>query len=415
MFRDTASNKRIVVWNAAGSAVYAATSFLLLIIVTRVCGSVEAGVYSIGYAIAQLMLTVGVFEATTFFATDAENKFSFEQFLAFKILTCVAMVVVSIFYVASFGYDTHKALVAYSLCAFRLFEALAQFWYSSFQKLERLDLGGFASVWRSVISIAAFAVFLVPTKDVAGGMVCASLAEVAWIVFYDIPRLNRIVKVGRPDFSRKPLVALFLACLPLFIGSFCSTYLGNIPKYAIDAVGTEDMQTIFNVLFMPSFVINLFMIFFIRPTLTKLALLWLHHDTKPFMRIVAKLLGMVVVITAACEVLCAFIGIPILEWFYGIDLSDHWFALLVVLLGGGIMSASNVFYNAMVVIRAQNGVLLGYIVAIIVASLAAQPLVAAMGVTGACWAYVASSVAVTICFAAVFFVAFALKKKAWKE
>ena len=150
MLRTTASNRRIVIWNAAGSAVYALSSFLLLIIVIRVCGEVEGGIFSIGYAIAQLMLTVGVFESTTYFATDAGNRFSYAQYLAFKIVTCALMVAASAVYVLSFGFDAHKAAVASALVAYRLFEALAQYWFAAFQNEERLDLGGFSTVWRSV-------------------------------------------------------------------------------------------------------------------------------------------------------------------------------------------------------------------------------------------------------------------------
>ncbi len=414
MLRETASQKRIVIWNALGSGVYALSSFLLLIIVTRVCGDVEAGVFSIGYAIAQLMLTIGVFESNTFFATDAEGQFSYEQFLAFKLLTCAGMVIASIFYTASFGYDAHKAAVAYALCAFRLVEALSNYWYASFQKLERLDLAGFSTVWRSVISIALFAIVLVASNDVVLALVVATLAEIAWEILYDVPRMNKIVHIKRPDFSPKPLIALFLACLPLFISSFLAAYLSNVCKYAIDAVGTEQMQTIFNILFMPSFVINLFMIFFIRPSLTKLALLWIHHDVKPFLNILAKLLMLVVGITAAVCLACALVGIPILELLYGISLEGYKAPLIVIMVGGGLISAANVFYNGMVVIRAQNGVVVGYALAIVIATFAAKPLIISQGIMGAAWAYVVATLAVAVCFAAIFILALIVKMKNWE-
>ena len=75
----------------------------------------------------------------------------------------------------------------------------------------------------------------------AAALVAAAAVEAAWLACYDVPRLARIVRVGRPDFSLKPLIALFLACLPLFISSFLSTYLGNVGKYAIEAAGTEQI------------------------------------------------------------------------------------------------------------------------------------------------------------------------------
>ena len=405
MFRTEASHKRIVLWNAAGSAVYAASSFVMLLVVVRACGDVEAGIFSMGYAIAQLMLTIGVFESTTFFATDAEEEFSYAQFLAFKVLTCAAMIIVSVIYVISFGFDAHKTAVAYALCAFRLFEALAQFWYGAFQRLERLDLGGFSSVWRSIIAIALFAGIIIATKDVVAATVAASISEAIWIAAYDIPRLRMIVKVGTPDFNAKALAKLFWACLPLFVSSFLAAYLNNVSKYAINEVGTEQMQTIFNVLFMPAFVINLFLIFFMRPSLTTLARHWLHRETKPFTMILLKLLAISAGLTAAVEAACAIVGIPLLEWFYGISLDGQLWALLIVMLGGGLLSASNVFYNALVVIRAQHSVLIGYIVAIVVATAAAAPLVVSQGVMGACIAYCIACGSLVLAFGITFAIA----------
>lgn len=402
MLRSTASSKRVFIWNSMGSAIYAISSFLLLIIVGRVCGEAEGGVFSIGYAIAQLMLTIGVFEATTYFATDAENRFTYAQYLGFKLVTCALMIVASIVYITSFGYDAHKSLVAYALVTYRLFEALSQYWFAAFQKEGRLDISGFSTTWRSIISIAVFAAALVASGDIVASMLLSSASEAVWILGYDVPRLRRIRKAGMPDFSLKPLAKLFAACFPLFISSFLAIYLGNVCKYAIDAVGTEQMQYVFNVLFMPSFVINLFVNFFIRPSLTHMAELWLRCEAGAFMKVIAKLLGAVVGITAFVVAACAVIGIPLLELFYGIDLAGSLPALLVLLVGGGFLSASVVFYNAMVIIRAQGGVLVSYALAIVIASLIAAPFVAAGGVMGASVAYAASCIGLLACFVAVF-------------
>lgn len=413
MLRTATSQKRVYLWNSLGSAIYAGSSFLLLIIVVRLCGVDEGGVFSIGYAIAQLMLTIGVFEATTYFVTDAENRFTYAQYLGFKLVTCVLMIVASIVYISSFGYDAHKTLVAYSLCAYRLFEALSQYWFAAFQKEGRLDISGFSLAWRSVISIAVFALALVLSEDIVLSMLLSSASEAVWILCYDVPRLRSIRKVGRPDFSLKPLVSIFAACFPLFISSFLSIYLGNVCKYAIDAVGTNQMQAVFNVLFMPSFVINLFVNFFIRPSLTHMAELWLKREVRAFAKVILKLLLAVVGITAFVIAGCAVVGIPVLELFYGIDLEDSLPALLILLLGGGFLSASVVFYNAMVIIRAQIGVLVSYALAIIVAQLVATPFVSAAGVMGASAAYTISCAGLLVCFVCVFFWSARSRMRKW--
>lgn len=413
LLRTTASQKRVFIWNSVGSAIYAISSFLLLIIVVRVCGVDEGGIFSIGYAIAQLMLTIGVFEATTYFATDAEDRFTYAQYLGFKLVTCGLMIVASVVYITSFGYDAHKTLVAYALCAYRLFEALSQYWFAAFQKENRLDIGGFSTTWRSVISIVVFASALVLTKDIVLSMLLSSASEAVWICCYDIPRLRRIRRVGKPDFSLKPLASLFAACFPLFISSFLAIYLGNVCKYAIDAVGTAEMQTIFNVLFMPSFVINLFVNFFIRPSLTHMAELWLKREVRAFMKTIVKLLGAVVGVTLFVVVGCIIVGIPILEAFYGIDLEGCLPALLILLFGGGFLSASVVFFNAMVIIRAQNGVLVGYVLGIVIAQLIATPFVVAAGVMGASVAYAISCAGLLLCFVLVFAWSARVRMKKW--
>lgn len=413
LLRTTASQKRVFIWNSVGSAIYAISSFLLLIIVVRVCGVDEGGIFSIGYAIAQLMLTIGVFEATTYFATDAEDRFTYAQYLGFKLVTCGLMIVASVVYITSFGYDAHKTLVAYALCAYRLFEALSQYWFAAFQKENRLDIGGFSTTWRSVISIVVFASALVLTKDIVLSMLLSSASEAVWICSYDIPRLRRIRRVGKPDFSLNPLASLFAACFPLFISSFLAIYLGNVCKYAIDAVGTAEMQTIFNVLFMPSFVINLFVNFFIRPSLTHMAELWLKREVRAFMKTIVKLLGAVVGVTLFVVVGCIIVGIPILEAFYGIDLQGCLPALLILLFGGGFLSASVVFFNAMVIIRAQNGVLVGYVLGIVIAQLIATPFVVAAGVMGASVAYAISCAGLLLCFVLVFAWSARVRMKKW--
>ena len=410
MYRNTTTQQRIFFWNAAGGVVYALSSFLMLLIVVRCCGNDEAGIFSIGNAISQLMITIGIFEATIFFATDAENRFSHEQYLANKLVTCALMIVVSLLYVSSFHFDPHKAAVAYALCAYRLLDALAQFWFGAFQKHNRLDVGGFSCVWRILLSLLAFAICVAITSDVVLACILATIIEIAWLALYDVPRLNKIIQIGKPDFSLGPLLKLLYACFPLFVASFLLAYLTNIPKYAIEAVGSNTMQTIFNVLFMPTFVINLFLVFFIKPSLTTLADNWLHNNKKSFMLTLTKLLIVSLIITIAVLLLSWIAGIPLLELFYGVDLTGETTSLLILMLGGGFLATANVFYNSLVVIRAQYTVVIGYGVAIIISKIAANPLVESLGVMGACEAYSISCAGLMVSFAILFAIGFSLKR-----
>jgi len=68
-----------------------------------------------------------------------------------------------------------------------------------------------------------------------------------------------------------------------------------------------------------------------------------------------------------------------------------------------------------VVIRNQHSVLVGYIIAIVLASLIATPLVAAYAIMGACGAYAISCALLFFCFAITFAICAARQIKKWSK
>lgn len=63
-----------------GSTCYSGSSFLYLLVVTRVCGAQLAGFYSLSYATARLLLQVGRYGVRTYQATDLEHKYIFSEY-----------------------------------------------------------------------------------------------------------------------------------------------------------------------------------------------------------------------------------------------------------------------------------------------------------------------------------------------
>ena len=373
-------------------------------------GSQIAGIYSIGLAIAQLMWTIGVFEATTYFATDTGQRFSSEQYLGFKVLSCVAMVVISIGYVGSFHYDSYKTAIVLSLCAFNLSDAFGLYYFAAFQNAGRLDISGYSSVMQTLFAVIAFAGTIIISHNLIAAIILATIGKTAWILIYNNIRLMQVAPIGHINFDRSAMKGLFVELLPLFVSSFLANYLANIPKYAIDTAGTSTMQAQFSILFMPSFVINLFLIFVMRPLLTPMATMCTQGNIEGFRKITTKIVASIFAATLVVLVGSYFIGIPILQGIFALDLQGCLSALLITMLGGGIAALSTVFYNNIIILRRQRLVLLVYGASLAVTVLVASPLVAAWGLLGASICYAISSACLLIGFALVFW--FAMKDRA---
>lgn len=94
-----------------GSLVNAATSVVLLMMVTRTLGDEKAGIFSLGFSVSLMMQTVGVFEVRPFQSTDIYKQFTFPQYFSFRLLSCLLMLIGAIGYVLVNAFSAEKAWV----------------------------------------------------------------------------------------------------------------------------------------------------------------------------------------------------------------------------------------------------------------------------------------------------------------
>lgn len=82
-------------------------SVIVLMMVTRSLDNESADIFSIAWSISQLMYTIGTFQIRTYQATDITEKFNFKQYLEFRLLTILFMMISSILYVNIKQYDIY--------------------------------------------------------------------------------------------------------------------------------------------------------------------------------------------------------------------------------------------------------------------------------------------------------------------
>lgn len=403
------SERDIYIWNIVGSLANALFSVVILMLVTRSLEENQTDIFSIAWSISQLMIIVGTFQIRTYQATDIKGKYSFKQYLLFRVLTIVLMLLSSLLYVWFKGYDLYKSGIVFIMCVIRAIEALSDVYEGWFQQKERLDLAGKVITYRVMISTVVFGASLVITSNLFVSCILLALCYLGSFLFYNIrysvqvPEMCLAQKGSR---QCKWILTIFMEGLPIFVNAFLTMSTMNAPKMAIDtAIESGAMsggvQTAFNILFMPASFINLAYIVF-RPMITKMAIAWNQGKKKVLVSILIKiemcLLGVGVVILAGA----ALLGIPVLSMFYGIDLSDYNIHLLVVIIGGCFYTFSSVFDNALVAMRKQNVLVISYIITWVYIQIVANKMVQYWGIMGASMAY-ATAMLVFLLFTMILF------------
>ena len=405
--------KSAYAWNSVSGLMFAMQSAVMLIVITRTNGLEDAGIFSIAYAIGSLMSFIGEYGVRKYQVSDIKEKVSFTDYHSHRVFTCLIMLVVLVIYVGagyvSGRYSSNKFWVIIFVCLLKLVEAYADVFYSRYQQMRRLDVAAKTNTFRIGLAMAACMISLVITHNLL-------ISSIIWFIVALITMVMSSMLVASEyggihfRINKEALIKLTKECLPLFLGSFLLLYVGNAPKYAIDAVLDDKAQACYNFIFMPVFVIGLFANFVFNPILVKLAHKWDRREMKVFTKIVLRQIGVIAVITMAAIAVALTIGCPVLGWLYNADLHEFRPHLTILMVGGGMLALVNFFTVVVTVVRGQNHLMVGYVAVAIAAKLMSHTYVARYGIMGATVLYTVLMTLLAFAFAAVLIICVKKKK-----
>lgn len=395
-------------WNMVGGICNALSSMILLIFVNRLVGSEQGGVFSLAFAIAQMLITFATLEVRNYQSTDLAEKYCFGHYLTFRILTCLIMIVISIGYILYYQYVDEKAYVIMVICIYKAIEAFSDVFEGLYQQRERIDLSGKAMAFRVIFSTAIFIFVLYITRDLLLACGMMTITSLIFCLAYNLHVAQKFAKVELTwDVHR--FFHIFIECIPLALGAFMIMYIANAPKYAIDRYLDLNTQNIFSILFMPAFIINLFSLFVFRPMLTSITVAWTHYDKSSYFSILKRGFLWMLLVTAVCVGGAYLLGIPILSLLYKIDLTPYRYELVMIMLGGGLNAMMTIFRFSLTAMREQNISLLAFVLSFIGAIVFTPYLVQHYAIRGACYSYLLSMLVMNI----VFFFIIVFKVRKW--
>lgn len=354
------------IWNSIASLVASMLNAVLLLFCTRINGTDIAGIFSISFATSVILNAIGDYGIRIYQVTDSEKKYKFGEYLALRIVVVSIMIIIGIGFVLISGYDTIKLLVTILLILFRVVDNLSETYQGEFQVNGRLDLGGKSVVIRNGISIIMFLIADIITKNIIISSTVMFFTNLLVFILFDI----RIIKNFNTDkiiFTKDVILSMLKECFPVFLSTILSLYITNAVKYAIDSISTYEMQTYYNIIYLPTFTINLASIFIIKPILKVLGDIWSEKKYKEMLKIIAKISAVILVVTILVEMVCFAIGVQILSFIYGVQLEQYRIDLCLLILSGGLYALAVLFLYILTTMREQSKATIGYIITSILA------------------------------------------------
>ena len=358
--------KNEFIWNMLGSFIYAMFSAIILEICTRANSIEIAGIFSIAYATSCILNAIGDFGIRIYQVTDTNRKYTFSEYLSARIIAILIMVVFSIIFVVISGYSSTKLVICLILVLYRVIDNLSETYQAEFQMNNRLDIAGKSMVLRNSIAIIIFAIFDIITHNIVVASILMTIANLIIFILYDMKKIKQF-NSDKIKIKIKEAKDIVKDCFPMAIASILNVYVINAVKYAIDSKGDNTMQTYFNIIYMPTFVINLVSIFIIKPFLKTFGDYWNGGEHQKLFATLLKIIGALVAITVIIELGCYILGIPVLSWFYGVDISLYKMELMILIISGLLYAICNLLFNMLGTIRKQSYVSIVYILTSLIA------------------------------------------------
>lgn len=390
-------DKKNIIWNIIGATANAFNSLFFAIIVTRINGLNDAGIFTYSFATACLLYIVGVYAGRIFQVTDISKENSDTDYLYHRIITCIVMMLVSIVFVRIKGYDWYKSTIFILLCSFRCFEAFAEVLYGVIQKNGDLYKVGISMFAKAIVAVVVFFIIDSITKNLILSCISIILINIVVMLLYDAKNIKKVQQT-KTKYSNKAIFRLFRIGFFTFILTFLGNYLINAPRYAIDDMLVNDSQTIFGIIIMPATFMGLLGQYIIQPCLTKISDSIKNRQYKSLITIVRTLLIIIIVLGIFVTFVAWFLEVPVLELVYGVELDSYFDSMMIIILGSILYSLSTILSALLIAMRKTSYQAIIYALTSVIATVLAYQLVDRIQIRGASITYFITMLMVAVAF-----------------
>ena len=353
---------RDYVWNTVGVGLWGMVFPVLTIVVTQLAGAEQAGMFSLAFVTALLLMFVGNYGVRNFQASDLDEEYSFADYQANRVLTVVIMLVAGITYCKFRGYTDQMWLMSLGVYLYKAVDALADVYEGRLQQVDKLYLAGISQAFRSAAALIGFSLALLITRNVGvSSIVMAVIAAITFVVF-TFP-LAQLETPKSRSANAKRVIGLLKQCFPLFVALFMYNLIDNMPKFVMEGALSYDNQLYYNALYFPAHAILLTSGFIYKPMLLKMANAWADPTKrKKFDLIIVVMFVIIVAITVVVAGAMSWFGLAIMSFLYGIDFEQYRGLCFVMLAAGGVTAGIEFLYQVITVLRRQRAVTKLYLI-----------------------------------------------------
>ena len=348
------AQKKDYIWNSIGSFLQSAISPILLIVITRLNGVGDSGLFSFAMSLSVVFWAISLWGGRTYQVSDVKKEFSSGDYIVVRFISSLIVAVFSISFCVLSGYDLIKTELIMVLVSFKILESIADSMYGVLQIHNRLYIVGISLTMKSVFGFMLFTLVDILTKNIIYGALSIFLVNIAVVIFYDIPWMKYVESVGLTKKNIMQAGKIMKKTAEVFVVVFLTMFSLNIPRYFLDKYHYDQIGY-FGIMAMPITLLTLFISFVLQPNVVNLSELLKKKKIKEFTKIVSKIDFITFTLGILFIVSSYLIGIWVLNTVFGIDINNFRIDLTIMVIGAVANAFVSIYVNLLIILRRFKG------------------------------------------------------------
>ena len=348
------AQKKDYIWNSIGSFLQSAISPILLIVITRLNGVGDSGLFSFAMSLSVVFWAISLWGGRTYQVSDVKKEFSSGDYIVVRFISSLIVAVFSISFCILSGYDLIKTELIMVLVSFKILESIADSIYGVLQIHNRLYIVGISLTMKSVFGFMLFTLVDILTKNIIYGALSIFIVNIAVVIFYDIPLMKHVESVGLTKKNIMQAGKIMKKTAEVFVVVFLTMFSLNIPRYFLDKYHYDQIGY-FGIMAMPITLLTLFISFVLQPNVVNLSELLKKKKIKEFTKIVSKIDFITFTLGILFVVSSYLIGVWALNTVFGIDINNFRIDLTIMVIGAVANAFVSIYVNLLIILRRFKG------------------------------------------------------------
>ena len=376
-----------IMWNMAGNVLYLFSQWILTIIIARMVGYEELGVFSLAMSISNVGFTIAAWGIRNYQVSDVAHKYSDTEYLFTRVVTSIIAFggVVAFAFICDYSGRQRMAIALYML--FRIGEALIDVFHGMLQQRERMDVVGKSFMLRGAVNFLVFVVVLYVTGSIIWSIAGITLSTAIAMIAWDYINIKSL-EIQTDQKKSMQIYALMWECMPLAIQQALFNVYATIPRFFLERIHGEALLGIYSSITTPVVIIQAMANFIMVPYATQIAKNVSEKKKRALVRSILVVLSTITGIGLLAAGFFSLFGEYGLALLFGNEVAkEH--RVLLPSVGAIILVAYDSFLNIiLIVFRQKKALVFANICSVLCSIIWAENIITGYGLRGTSYVHI---------------------------